>query len=163
MTDPPVTVLSEPRPDALRTVPLLAEHDLGQHPELRAFLAETFDLDRDPFGPPGLLMVGDRVYQLVFCGRSGRRFPAGVAIDALLPGLEPMDEDAVDRDLWAILHWLIAGAARPWTADELTAAGRIYRIPAAPRPPDPNEPSRGLPPAGGHPPSAGAGRDRPDA
>jgi hypothetical protein len=126
-----VLVRRDRRPAGHRPVPLLAEHDLGHYPEFRAFLARTFDLDRNPFGPPGLVSVGERVYQLVFFGRSESPFPAGVAIDALLPGLEPMDERAVDRDLWMILQWLVDGAGYPWSADELTVAGRIYRIPEA--------------------------------
>ena len=131
MNHPTVTVLREPAPVGLRAVPLLAEHDLGHYPEFRDFLTETFDLARDPFAPPGLLAVGDRNYQLVFFGRSGHAFPAGVTVDALLPGLEPMDDETVDRDLWAILQWLASGAGLPWSGDALTNAGRIYRIPAA--------------------------------
>ena len=133
MTDDPavVAVASDERPAGHRAVPLLAEHDLGHYPEFRDFLARTFALDRDPFGAPGLLRVDDRTYQLVFSGRSGRAFPSGVSIDALVPGLEPIDEPAADRDLWAILQWLVAGVGGEWGGDALTHAGRIYRIPAA--------------------------------
>lgn len=131
MSEPAVIVRADRRPAGHRTVPLLAEHDLGHYPEFRDFLAETFDLYRNPFGPPGLLSVGERFYQLVFFGRSGSAFPAGLAIDALLPGLEPMHEETVDRDLWEILQWLTSGAGHPWSAAGLEAAGRIYRIPAA--------------------------------
>ena len=133
MTDHPAVVVaaSGERPAGRRAVPLLAEPDLGHYPEFRDFLARTFALDRDPFGPPGLLRVEDRAYQLVFFGRSGQPFPSGVSIDALVPGLEPLDERAADRDLWAILQWLVAGAGGEWAGDALTHAGRIYRIPAA--------------------------------
>ena len=81
-------------PAGHRAIPLLAEHDLAHYPEFRDFLARTFPLDRDPFGPPGLLRVGDRTYQLVFFGRSGHAFSISVSIDALVPGLEPIDERA---------------------------------------------------------------------
>lgn len=133
MTDHPAVVVlpSDQCPAGRRAVPLLAEKDLGHYPEFRDFLAQTFALDRDPFGPPGLLRVDDRTYQLVFFGRSGHTFPSGVSIDALVPGLEPMDEETADRDLWAILQWLVAGAGGEWAGDALTHAGRIYRIPAA--------------------------------
>jgi hypothetical protein len=130
VTEPPVVVWTGPRPALHRAVPLLAEHDLGHYPEFRDFLARTFDLDHDPFGPPGLLRVGDRSYQLVFFGRSARAFPAGVAVDALVAGLEPLDEQVAERDLWAILQWLVSGAGGGWTADALINAGRIYRIAA---------------------------------
>ena len=133
MSDHPSVVIaaSDEWPVGHRAVPLLAEHDLGHYPEFRAFLARTFALDRDPFGPPGLLRVEDRAYQLVFFGRSAHAFPSGVSIDALVPGLEPMDEQAADRDLWAILQWLVAGAGGEWAGEALIQAGRIYRIPAA--------------------------------
>lgn len=112
-------------------MPLLEEHDLGHYPEFRDFLAETFDLARDPFGPPGLLSVGGRLYELVFSGSSGRVFPAALAVNALVPGLEPLDEEAADGDLWAFLEWLVEGVGAPWTADGLATSGRIFRIPAA--------------------------------
>jgi hypothetical protein len=131
VTELPVIVPRDQRPVGHRAVPLLAEHDLGHYPEFRAFLAATFDLSPDPFGPPGLLRVGDRIYQLVFFGRSGRAFPAGVSIDALVEGLEPLDDATADRDLWVILQWLVTGAGRPWADDALANAGRIYRIAAA--------------------------------
>ncbi len=118
------------RPSGHRVVPLLAEHDLGHYPEFRAFLAAAFALDDDPLGPPGLLRVGERVYEITFVGRSGRPFPDGAEIGALVPGLEPLDETAADRDVWAILAWLVDGVGGEWSSDALTTTGRIYRIPA---------------------------------
>jgi hypothetical protein len=75
---------------------------VGHYPEFRGFLAATLALETDPFGPPGLLRVGARHYELVFVGRSARPFPAGVEIHALVPGLEPKDDRIADLDLWAI-------------------------------------------------------------
>ncbi|MCW2719268.1 hypothetical protein [Pseudonocardia sp.] len=118
------------RPTGHRLVPLLAEHDLGHYPEFRTFLGTIFGLDDDPFGPPGLLRVGDRIYEFTFVGRSGRPFPDGTEIGALVPGLEPLDETAADRDLWAILAWLVDGVGGEWNSDALATTGRIYRIPA---------------------------------
>ena len=69
-------VLVEPaarRPPGHRSVPLLAEHQLEHYREFGDFLASTFGLDSDPFGPPGLLSVGGRFYELVFVGYSARR------------------------------------------------------------------------------------------
>ena len=48
-----------------------------------------------------------------------------------LATLEPIDDDAVDGDLWAILGWMISGVGAPWTVGDLQETGRLYRIPAA--------------------------------
>jgi hypothetical protein len=125
------------RPSDHRVVPLLAEHDLGHYPQFRTFLARTFGLDDDPFGPPGLLQVDDRIYEITFVGRSGRPFPDGAEVGALVPGLEPLDETAADRDLWAILHWLVDGVGGDWSSDALATTGRIYRIPPHTTAPEP--------------------------
>lgn len=53
VNEPPAVVVTDQPPDGHRAVPLLAERDLGHYPEFRKFLAETFDLYSDPFGPPG--------------------------------------------------------------------------------------------------------------
>ncbi len=52
-------------------------------------------------------------------------------INALVPALDPLDENTVDRDLRAILRWMIDGVGPPWTVADLEATGRLYRIPAA--------------------------------
>lgn len=130
---PPAVVPPQDRPPGQRVVPLLDEYDLDHYPEFGHFLASAFGLYRDPLGPPGLLRVDDRYYELTFVGRSGRPFPAGVEIGALVPGLEPLDETAADGDLWAILRWLVDGVGVEWSADALGTTGRIYRIPAADR------------------------------
>jgi hypothetical protein len=54
-----------------------------------------------------------------------------VEVNALVPALEPLDENTVDHDLWAILRWMIDGVGPPWTVADLEATGRLYRIPAA--------------------------------
>ena len=116
------------RPLDTRSVPLLTDPDIGHYPEFAEFLVETFDLADMQLDAPGLLDVDGRVYELVFIGRSGRPFPAGVEIAALVLGLEPLDTDQTDRDLWAILEWLIAGVGEPWTVEALRTTGRIYRV-----------------------------------
>ena len=50
---------------------------------------------------------------------------------AVAPALEPFDETLVDRDLWAILHWMIEGIGGEWTPDALDATGRLFRISAS--------------------------------
>ena len=130
MTD--VKVIAPPPFHGLRRALVLAEDRIGHYPEFRRFFAETFDLDRDGLKQPGYVTApSGNNYALVFIGRSGEPFPAGVEIHALVPALEPIDEDAVDRDLWAILKWMIAGVGGDWTVRDLEATGRLYRVPAA--------------------------------
>jgi hypothetical protein len=124
---PSVDLISE-RPADHRSVPLLVEHDLGHYPEFREFFRATFDLDRDPFRPPGLLRVAGRLYELSFLGVSGLQFPSGLRISALAPDLEPLDEGVIDGDLWAIFYWMIDGIGGEWTPEDLDATARIYRI-----------------------------------
>jgi hypothetical protein len=64
-------------------------------------------------------------------GRSGEPFPSGLEVYAIVEALEPLDDTAVDKDLWAILGWMVGGAGAPWTVEDLHATGRLYRIPAA--------------------------------
>jgi hypothetical protein len=70
-------------------------------------------------------------YVLAFIGCSGEPFPAGVEIYALVPALEPLDDEVVDRDLWEILRWMVEGVGGAWTLADLDATGRRYRLPAA--------------------------------
>ncbi|MHA6621096.1 haloacid dehalogenase type II [Pseudonocardia sp. DLS-67] len=126
------------RPAGHRAVPLLAEPDVGHYPEFRDFLTGAFDTA----DAPGLLSVDGRFYELVFTGRSGRPFPAGVEIHALVAGLEPLDEQVADRDLWAIMEWVVGGVGGEWTVDALRTTGRIYRVPAV-APAEPPPPASG--------------------
>ncbi|GEL26353.1 hypothetical protein PSU4_53070 [Pseudonocardia sulfidoxydans NBRC 16205] len=122
------------RPAGHRGVPLLTEPSLGHYPEFRRFVTDTFGLDAERIGAAGLLRVEDRFYELVFLGRSGQPFPAGVEIHAVVPGVEPLDETTADLDIWAILDWLVTGVGGEWGSEALATTGRIYRVPAvAPR------------------------------
>jgi len=116
------------RPSGFRSVPVLEEPEVGHYPEFRDFLVKTFGLDEDPLGAPGLLAVNGRYYELIFVGRSGRDFPAAIEIAALVKGLEPMDTDEADRDLWELMEWLIEGVGGRWTIEALRATGKIYRV-----------------------------------
>jgi hypothetical protein len=130
MTD--VKVIAPPPLDGLRRALVLAEDRIGHYAEFRRFFAATFDLDRNGLKQPGYLAApSGTCYALVFIGRSGEPFPAGVEIHALVPALEPLDEDIVDRDLWAILRWMIEGVGGDWTVRDLDETGRLYRVPAA--------------------------------
>ena len=116
------------RPPECRSVPVLSDPDIVHYPEFAAFLSDTFGLAKNPFEAPGLLAVDDRVYELIFIGRSPRPFPAAIEIAALVPGLEPMDTDQTDKDLWAIMEWLIEGVGPPWNLEDLRTTGKIYRV-----------------------------------
>ena len=116
------------RPSGTRSVPVLTDPDVGHYPEFAAFLSDTFALADKPLEAPGLLDVDGRIYELIFIGRSGRPFPAAVEIAALVPGLEPMDTDQTDKDLWAIAEWLIQGVGEPWTVEALRTTGQIFRV-----------------------------------
>ncbi len=127
-----VKVIAPPPLDGLRRAIVLAEDRIGHYPEFRRFFTETFNLDREGLKQPGYLAApSGNNYALVFIGRSGEPFPAGVEIHALLPALEPLNEDAIDRDLWAMLKWMIDGVGGDWTVHDLEATGRLYRVPAA--------------------------------
>jgi hypothetical protein len=118
------------RPESpMRSVPLLSEHNLGHYPEFRQFFRDEFGLASAPFAAPPVLAAGQGLYELVFVGYSGQPFPAGVEINALVPGLEPLDEDAADAALGSILLWLVDNLGGDWTADGLQTVAKIYRVP----------------------------------
>ncbi len=116
------------RPPDTRSVPVLTDPDVGHYPEFTAFLSDTFGLADKPLEAPGLLDVDGRVYELIFIGRSGRPFPTAIEIAALVPGLEPMNTDQTDKDLWAIMEWLIQGVGEPWSIEALRTTGDIFHV-----------------------------------
>ena len=127
-----VTMIAPPSLDGKRLAFVLAEDRLGHYAEFRDFFVRAFDLDRIGLARPGFLRVASGgSYALVFIGRSGEAFPSGVEIHAIVPALEPLEEAVVDRDLWAILHWIIDGVGGAWTVEALQETGRLFRIPLA--------------------------------
>jgi hypothetical protein len=127
-----VAVIGRPANEDTRQALVLTEDRVGHYPEFRAFFVRTFDLDRVVLSEPGYVRAPSGLaYALVFIGRSGEPFPAGVEVHAIVPALEPLDDVVVDQDLWAILGWMIDGVGPPWTVEGLQATGRLYRIPAA--------------------------------
>jgi len=116
----------------MRLARVLAEDWLGHYPEFRDFFVRSFDLDRVGLARPGWLRApSGAAYALIFIGRSGEPFPSGVEIHAVVPALEPLDEAQVDRDLWAILQWVVAGVGGVWTVEALQATGQLFRIAVA--------------------------------
>lgn len=127
-----VVVVKEPDTADLRSAFVLREDRIGHYPEFRIFFVRTFDLERVGLASKGYLRApSGMIYALVFIGRSGEPFPASLELFALPPALEPLDDASVDRDLWAILQWMIEGVGAPWTQADLEATGRLYRVPAA--------------------------------
>jgi len=127
-----IAVADAPDLNGKRRALVLAEDRVGHYPEFRAFFERTFNLVHVGLSRPGYLTVSTGgTYELVFLGRSGEPFPAGIEINAIVLALEPIDEARVDRELWAILRWMIEGVGLPWTVQDLDATGRLYRVPAA--------------------------------
>jgi hypothetical protein len=127
-----VTVAEKPDMSNKRLEFALAEDRVGHYPEFRAFFVRTFDLDRIGLSEPGYVRApSGLIYALAFVGRSGEPFPAGVEVYAVIGALEPVAEDVVDTDLWAILRWMIDGVGGPWSVNHFDATGRLYRVPAA--------------------------------
>jgi len=128
----PVQIVTAPPPGDTRLAPVLTEDRLGHYPEFRDFFVRRFALDRIGLARPGYVRTeSGGVYALVFIGRSGEAFPSGLEIHAVVPALEPLDDAAVDRDLWSILCWIVEGVGGEWTVEALQATGRLFRIPAA--------------------------------
>jgi hypothetical protein len=126
-----VRVVEPPDLTGQRRALVLTEDRVGHYPEFRDYFVRVFDLDRLGLARPGYVIApSGGVYELVFVGRSGEAFPCGVEINAIMDALEPMDESVVDRDLWAILRWMIEGVGSPWSVADLDATGRLYRLPA---------------------------------
>ena len=127
-----VSIIAAPPLEGTRLAFVLAEDRLGHYAEFRDFFVRSFDLDRVGLARPGYLRApSGTAYALIFIGRSGEAFPSGVEIHAVVPALEPLDEAQVDRDLWAILQWIVEGIGGAWTIEALQATGRLFRIPAA--------------------------------
>jgi hypothetical protein len=126
-----VRVITTSSLEGKRRALVLSEDRIGHYSEFRAFFVSTFNLDRVGLREPGYLVAPSGTeYALVFIGRSGEPFPAGLEIYALVGALEPLDEQAIDRDLWEILRWMVGGVSGEWTIADLDATGRLYRIPA---------------------------------
>jgi hypothetical protein len=127
-----VIVTEKPDLKGKRLALALAEDRVGHYPEFREFFVRTFDLGRLGLSEPGYVRAPSGLaYAFVFVGRSGEPFPAGVEIYAVADALEPIAEDVIDADLWAILRWLVGGVGGTWSVKDLDATGRLYRVPAS--------------------------------
>jgi len=110
-----LTVLSRAERLALYGLP---DFDAFQRTEYFAFTSP--ERARVGLSEPGFVQAPSGLaYALVFIGRSGEPFPAGIEVYAIVPALEPLDDEVIDRDLWAILGWMIDGVGPPWTVEGL--------------------------------------------
>lgn len=127
-----VAITGKPDLNGKRLSFALAEDRVAHYPEFRDFFVKMFDLNRKGLTEPGYLSAPSGLsYALVFIGRSGEPFPSGVEIYAVVDELEPIGAETLDRDLWAILRWMVAGVGGPWTVEDFDRTGRLYRVPAA--------------------------------
>jgi len=127
-----VTLVHTPNLEGQRLSFALAEDRVAHYPEFRDFFVRTFDLDRNGLSEPGYVRApSGTVYAFIFVGRSGAPFPSGLEIYAVVDALEPIDSSVLDRDLWSILRWVIAGVGYPWTVEDFDRTGHLYRLPAA--------------------------------
>jgi hypothetical protein len=128
-----VVAIEKPDLEGKRLSFALAEDRVAHYPEFRDFFVRTFELDRKGLAEPGFVRAPSGLpYALVFIGRSGEPFPSGVEIYAIVDALEPVEGETLDRDLWSILRWMIAGVGALWTVEDFDRTGRLYRVPAAP-------------------------------
>ena len=128
-----VAVIENPDLEGKRFSFALAEDRVAHYPEFRDFFVRTFELDRNGLAEPGFVRAPSGLpYAFVFIGRSGEPFPSGVEVYAVVDALEPLEDETLDRDLWSILRWMIAGVGTPWTVEDFDRTGRLYRVPAAP-------------------------------
>jgi hypothetical protein len=130
-----VDVIEKPNLDGKREALVLAEDRVGHYPEFREFFIRRFSLNSIGLSTPCYVRAPSGiVYSLVFVGRSGKPFPDGLEVYALVDALEPINEAAVDTDLWAFLRWTIHGVGGEWRVDDLDATGRLYQLPFLSRP-----------------------------
>ncbi|MBU2549852.1 MAG: hypothetical protein KKB20_15670 [Proteobacteria bacterium] len=79
---------------------------------------------------------------LLFRAPSGRVYRLGRpktgpdGLEVVILGDDPdgpgLPGEAVDRDVWAFLEWLIGRVGGEWTSADLEKTGAIYRVPGAP-------------------------------
>jgi hypothetical protein len=125
-----IEVIEKPGLEGKRRALVLAEDRLGHYPEFRQFFMRRFSLETDGLSKPGYVRApSGMIYALVFVGRSGEPFPDGIEIYALADALEPLSEEDVDTDLWALLRWMVDGIGGEWRVEDLDATGRLYQLP----------------------------------
>ena len=114
---------------------VLTETRLDHYDEFRQFFRRELNLSpQDVDGRENLFFRGEsgRIYELIFVGKTGRLYPAGLEILLLVEDIDPLPpEDEIDRDLWEFLRWMIGGVGGEWTLSALESTGYLYRVPFA--------------------------------
>jgi hypothetical protein len=119
-----VVIIDQPVVGDTRRSLVLADHRVGHYPEFRKFFVDRFKLDAVGLESPGYVKApSGQTYAFVFVGRSGEPLPDGLEIYAVVDALQPLDEHAVDEDLWAIVRWVVDGAGEPWNVADLGRDG----------------------------------------
>jgi hypothetical protein len=127
---PDVVIIDQPVVGHTRRSLVLTDDRVGHYPEFRKFFVDRFKLDTVGLESPGYVKApSGQIYVFVFVGRSGEPFPDGLEIYAVIEALEPLDEETVDQDLWAIMRWVVGGVGGPWNVADLDATGRLYQLP----------------------------------
>lgn len=127
-----IEIIADPELSGTRRALVLTEDRIGHYPEFRDFFARRFALDTAGLSRPGYVRApSGMIYALVFIGRSGEPFPDGLEVYALPAALEPLDDTKIDRDLWALLRWMIEGVGGEWRVEDLDATGKLYQLSAA--------------------------------
>jgi hypothetical protein len=127
-----IQVIEDPTLEGKRRAFVLAEDRVGHYPEFREFFVQQFALGANGLSRPGHVRApSGMIYALVFIGRSGEPFPDGIEIYALPDALEPLNDQDVDADLWALLRWMIKGVGGEWRVEDLDETGRLYQLSVA--------------------------------
>jgi hypothetical protein len=117
---------------------VLTETKLGHYDEFRQFFRHELNLrPEDVDGGENLFFKAEsgRIYELIFVGKTGLLYPAGLEICLLVLDIDPLPaEDEIDQDLWEFLQWMIGGVGGEWTLEALESTGYLYKVPFAKRP-----------------------------
>lgn len=118
---------------ARRRQVVLTEFQLGHVEAFRQVFAEHFSVaGRELPATPGWFRgPTGGLYEVVLTARTDQPVPAGLEVAALPERFVPLVSDDVDRDLWALLDWLLERVGSPWTREALGQIASIYRIPEA--------------------------------
>ncbi|SDX74526.1 hypothetical protein SAMN05661080_01023 [Modestobacter sp. DSM 44400] len=118
---------------ALRRQVVLTEFGLGHVPAFRQVFVDHFAVTGRalPEAPGWFRTPAGNLYEVVLTARSGEPVPGGLEVAALPERFTPLDQGAVDRDLWEFLRWVVERAGEPWTPEGLDRLAALYRIPEA--------------------------------
>ena len=113
-----VTVVAIPDLSGKRFAFALAEDRVGHYPEFRDLLRAGVRPRPDRLGCPGVRSARLGIDLRAGVHRAQRRaIPFGRRDHAVVDALEPIADEVLDTDLWAILNWMIEGVGPPVDAE----------------------------------------------